>query len=92
MRGGRTWAGSNVFYILSFKNVYNLSFKGFGLCFSTLKRRELGVTVHEFMLISICQCLCHLMIVSWSHGFIGFVVSVVSWFHRFRGVNSFIVS
>ena len=38
MRGGRTWAGSNVFYILSFKNVYNLSFKGFVLCFSTLKR------------------------------------------------------
>ena len=30
----------------------------------------LGVTVHEFMLISICQCLCHLMIVSWSHGFV----------------------
>ena len=38
----------------------------------------LGVTVYEFMLISICQCLCHLMIVSWSHGFISFVVSVVS--------------
>ena len=38
----------------------------------------LGVTVHEFMLISICQCLCHIMIVSWSHGFIGLVVSVVS--------------
>ena len=53
---------------------------------------QLGVTVHEFMLISICLCLCHLMIVSWSHVFIGFVVSVVSWFHRFRGVNSFIVS
>ena len=53
---------------------------------------QLGVTVHEFMLISICQCLSHLMIVSWSHVFIGFVVSVVSWFHRFRGVNSFIVS
>ena len=40
----------------------------------------LGVTVHEFMLINICQCLCHIMKVSWSHGFIGFVV------HRFRGV------
>ena len=53
---------------------------------------QLGVTVHEFMLISICQCLCHLMIVSWSHVFVGFVVSVVSWFHRFRGVNSFMVS
>ena len=52
----------------------------------------LGVTVYEFMLISICQCLCHLMIVSWSHVFIGFVVSVVSWFHRFRGVNGFMVS
>ena len=63
----------------------------------------LGVTVHEFMLISICQCLCHIMIVSWSHGFIGyamscndhrvhgvngfigFVVSMVLWFHRVRG-------
>ena len=49
----------------------------------------LGVTVHEFMLISICQCLCHIIIVSWSHGFI---VSCVSWFHRFSGVNSFMVS
>ena len=38
----------------------------------------LGVTVHEFMLISVCQCLCHIMIVSWSHGFIGLEVSVVS--------------
>ena len=56
------------------------------------KRLQLGVTVHEFMLISICQCLCHLMIVSWSHVFVGFVVSVVSWFHRFRGVNGFMVS
>ena len=52
----------------------------------------LGVTVHEFMLISICKSLCHIMIVSWSHGFIGLVVSIVSWFHRFRGVNSFMVS
>ena len=43
-------------------------------------RLQLGVTVHEFMLITICQCLCHIMKVSWSHGFIGFVV------HRFRGV------
>ena len=42
------------------------------------ERLLLGVTVHEFMLISICQCLCHIMIVSWSHGFIGLVVSVVS--------------
>ena len=42
------------------------------------RRLLLGVTVHEFMLISICQCLCHIMIVSWSHGFIGLVVSVVS--------------
>ena len=25
-------------------------------------------------------------------GFIGFVVSMVSWFHRFRGVNGFMVS
>ena len=50
----------------------------------------LGVTVHEFMLISICQSLCHIMIVSWSHGFIGFVVSMVSRFHRFHGVNGFI--
>ena len=49
----------------------------------------LGVTVHEFMLNSICQCLCHIMIVSWSHGFIGLVVSVVSWFPKFRGVNGF---
>ena len=53
---------------------------------------QLGVTVHEFMLISICQCLCHIMIVSWSHGFKGLMVSMVSWFHRFRGVNSFMVS
>ena len=56
----------------------------------------LGVTVHEFMLISIC----HIMIVSWSHGFIGyamsyndsiigFVVSIVLWFHRVHGVNGF---
>ena len=55
-------------------------------------RLQLGVTVHEFMLISICQCLCHIMIVSWSHGFKGLMVSMVSWFHRFRGVNSFMVS
>ena len=58
----------------------------------------LGVTVHEFMLISICQCLCHIMIVSWSHGFIGyamsyndsiigFVVSIVLWFHKVHGVK-----
>ena len=53
---------------------------------------QLGVTVHEFMLISICKCLCHIMIVSWSHGFKGLMVSMVSWFHRFRGVNSFMVS
>ena len=33
----------------------------------------LGVTVHEFMLISICKCLCNIMV----HGFIGFVVSLV---------------
>ena len=26
------------------------------------------------------------------NGFIGFVVSIVSWFHRFLGVNGFIVS
>ena len=55
-------------------------------------RLQLGVTVHEFMLISICQCLCHKMIVSWSHGFKGLMVSMVSWFHRFRGVNGFMVS
>ena len=55
-------------------------------------RLQLSVTVHEFMLISICQCLCHIMKVSWSHGFIGFLVSIVSWFHRFRGVNGFMVS
>ena len=53
---------------------------------------QLGVTVHEFMLISICQCLCHIMIVSWSHGFMCFVVSMDTWFHRFRGFNGFIVS
>ena len=29
---------------------------------------------------------------SWFHGFIGFAVSVVSWFHRFRGVNGVMVS
>ena len=51
----------------------------------------LGVTVHEFMLISICQCLCHIMIVSWSHGFIGLVVSVVSYFHVFRGFIGLVV-
>ena len=60
------------------------------------------------MLISICQCLYHIMIVSWSHGFIGyamscndsiigFVVSMVLWFHWVRGFmvswfHSFIVS
>ena len=55
-------------------------------------RLKLGVTVHELMLISICQCLCHIMIVSWSHGFKGLMVSMVSWFHRFRGVNGFMVS
>ena len=55
-------------------------------------RLQLGVTVHEFMLISICQCLCHIMKVSWSQGFIGFVVSIVSWFHKFRGVNGFMLS
>ena len=58
----------------------------------SLVRLQLGVTVHEFMLISICQCLYHIMKVSWSHGFIGFVVSIVSSFHRFRGVSGFIVS
>ena len=26
------------------------------------------------------------------HSFIGFVVSMVSWFHRFRGVNGVMVS
>ena len=52
-------------------------------------RLQLGVTVHEFMLISICQCLCHIMKVSWSQGFIGIMDS---WFHRFRGVNGFIDS
>ena len=31
------------------------------------------------------------MKVSWSHGFIGFVVSIVSWFHRFPSVNGFMV-
>ena len=46
--------------------------------FSATTRLLLGVTMHEFMLISICQCLSHIMIVSWSHGFIGLVVSVVS--------------
>ena len=30
--------------------------------------------------------------VSWFRGFIGFVVSRVSWFHMFSGVNGFIVS
>ena len=34
---------------------------------------------------------CHLVIVSWSHGFIGFVVSMVSWFHVFRGFIGFVV-
>ena len=48
------------------------------IALAEIRRLLLGVTVHEFMLISICQCLCHLMIVSWSHGFIGLVVSVVS--------------
>ena len=57
----------------------------------------LGVTVHKFMLISICQCLCHndSIMESWFHrsrGVSGFIVSCVSWFHRFSGVNSFMVS
>ena len=58
----------------------------------------LGVTVHEFMLISICQCLCNIMGVSWVswfyrvrglNGFIGFMESSVSWFHE---VNDFMGS
>ena len=53
---------------------------------------QLGVTLHEFMLISICQCLCHIMKVSSSHGFICLLVSKDLWFHRFRGVNGFINS
>ena len=58
---------------------------------------QLGVTVHEFMLISICQCLCHndSIMESWFHrsrGVSGFIVSCVSWFHRFSGVNRFMVS
>ena len=56
------------------RNFFYSLFPGQILFFGLL----LGVTVHEFMLISICQCLCHIMIVSWSHGFIGLVVSVVS--------------
>ena len=36
---------------------------------------QLGVTVHEFILISICQCLCHIMKVSWFRGVNGFMVS-----------------
>ena len=64
---------------------------------SYLFRLLLGVTVHEFMLISICQCLCHndSIMESWFHrsrGVSGFVVSCVSWFHRFSGVNGFKVS
>ena len=60
-------------------------------------RLLLGVTVHEFILISICQCLCQndSIMESWFHrsrGVSGFVVSCVSWFHRFSGVNSFMVS
>ena len=50
------------------------------------KRLLLGVTVDEFMLISICRCLCHIMIVympwvswcQWFHIFMGFLVSMVS--------------
>ena len=30
--------------------------------------------------------------VSWFHGFIGLLVSMVSWLYRFRGVNGVIVS
>ena len=46
---------------------------------SWFHRLLLGVTVHEFMLISICQCL-------------SYNESVMElWFHRFRGVNGFIV-
>ena len=62
-------------------------------------RLQLGVTVHQSMLISICKCLCNIMEY---HGFVvGFsiynIVSKVlwlrgSWFHRFRGVNGFMVS
>ena len=58
------------------------------------------------MLISICQGLCHVMIVSWSHGFIGyamsyndsiigFMVSMVSWVSGcqwFYGFIGFVVS
>ena len=35
---------------------------------SYLNRLLLGVTVHEFMLTSICQCLCHIMKVSRGRG------------------------
>ena len=51
--------------------------------------------VHEFMLISICQCLCHIMKVSLSHSFNvvnGFIVSCVSWCQWFHGVIGFAVS
>ena len=60
-----------------------------------LRRLLLGVTVHEFMLISICQYLCHIMKVSWSHSFIGvngFIVSCVSWCQWFHGIIGFAVS
>jgi len=30
--------------------------------FGSKKGLQLGVTVHKFMLISICQCLCHIMV------------------------------
>ena len=38
--------------------------------------------VNGFMVSKVSWC-------QWSHGFIGFAVSMVLWFHRFRGVNGF---
>ena len=38
MRGGRPWAGSTVFYILSLKMLIICPSKVFVLCFSTVER------------------------------------------------------
>ena len=39
--------------------------------------------VNGFMVLYLSWC-------QWTHGFIGFVVSMNSWFYRFRGVKGFI--
>ena len=64
----------------------NFTFYGGRKQATTKFRLQLGVTVHEFMLISICQCLCHTMKVSWSHGFIRIDLQKRVRRHHLRGI------